>query len=63
MTEYRCCLIDGVGAIRLVEAIFCADDASALVLARQRAALRPEYPGYEVWQGRRRVPAEEKERV
>jgi hypothetical protein len=63
MVDYRCCFIDGVGAIRLVEAICCIDDTSALLLARQRAALRPEYPGYEVWQGRRRVHVEMKERV
>ena len=61
MIEYRCCLIDGVGAVRLVAAIACADDASALVLAREIAEMRPEYPDYEVWHGRRRVAIEVKE--
>ena len=63
MIEYRCCLIDGVGAVRLVAAIACADDAGALVLAREIAEMRPEYPVFELWQGRRRVHCEEKERV
>lgn len=58
MTVYRCYLLDGVGAIRGVEAVAGADDDRALAEARELLARRPEYFGFELWQRDRRVHVE-----
>jgi hypothetical protein len=55
MAEYRCYLLDGVGAIRGVEIVAAADDGRALDAARELLARRPEYFGFELWQRGRRV--------
>jgi hypothetical protein len=58
MAEYRCYLLDGVGAIRGVEIVAGADDGRALETAREILARRPEYFGFELWQRDRRVHVE-----
>ena len=59
MAEYRCYLLDGIGAIRGVEALACDGDDRAVVRARELLARRPEYFGFELWQRNRRVHVEE----
>jgi hypothetical protein len=63
MVDYRCYLLDGAGAIRLVEAVQSGDDDGALRLARRLISNRPEFHGFELWQGRRRVHVEVTEPV
>jgi len=58
MAEYRCYLLDGVGAIRGVEIVTGPDDEGALVEARELLARRSEYFGFELWQRDRRVHVE-----
>jgi hypothetical protein len=58
MGEYRCYLLDGVGAIRFVDVLLCEDDFDALALAREKLEERPHFHGFELWQGRRRVHVE-----
>ncbi|HZT50333.1 MAG TPA: hypothetical protein VFA22_00280 [Stellaceae bacterium] len=58
MADYRCYLLDGIGAIRDVEVVTGADDARALAAARALLDRRPEYFGFELWQRDRRVHVE-----
>jgi hypothetical protein len=59
MAEYRCYLLDAVGAIRGVEAMACDGDDRAVARAWELLRRRPEYSGFEVWQRNRRVHVEE----
>jgi len=63
MTEYRCYLIDAVGAIRHAELIIAADDAHAVTVARRCLSEHSEFNGLELWQSRRRVHLEIREKV
>jgi hypothetical protein len=58
MTDYRCYLLDGVGAIRGVEIVASPDDDRALEDARELLARKPEYFGFELWERDRRVHVE-----
>jgi hypothetical protein len=58
MTDYRCYLLDGIGAIRGVEVVAGEDDGRALAEARELLARRPEFFGFELWQRDRRVHVE-----
>jgi len=58
MHEYRCYLLDGVGAIRAVEVVRGGDDRAALAEARAILEQRPQYFGFELWQRDRRVHVE-----
>ena len=58
MADYRCYLLDGVGAIRSVEVVTGEDDRRALAEARELLGRRPEYFGFELWHRDRRVHVE-----
>lgn len=58
MGEYRCYLLDGLGAIRFVDVLVCAGDFDALSQAREKLEEKPHFHGFELWQGRRRVHLE-----
>lgn len=58
MADYRCYLLDGVGAIRGVEVVRGEDDRRALAEARALLARRTEYFGFELWLRDRRVHVE-----
>jgi len=59
MTRYRCYLLDAFDRIRHVEAIDCDDDDQAHVRARALLGDHPELRAIELWDGARRVPADE----
>lgn len=59
MTDYRCYLLDGLGAIRSVEEIGAKSDDDAILLARSAFARRPQFRGFELWQRSRRVHYEQ----
>ncbi len=59
MADYRCYLLDGVGAIRGVEMVAGKDDGGALAEARELLMRKPGYAGFELWQRNRRVHVEE----
>lgn len=58
MTDYRCYLLDGWGAIRGVEVLAVEDDGGALAEARELMVRKPGFAGFELWQRNRRVHVE-----
>jgi hypothetical protein len=63
MADYRCYLLDGLGAIRDVEVVAGDNDCGALAEAREVLVRRPGYVGFELWQRGRRVHVEEAARA
>ena len=61
MTDYRLFLCGGDGRIQAREEFVADDDAAAMRIAEQIFALRPQYPGFELWQRSRVVHRETRE--
>jgi hypothetical protein len=61
MPQYRCYFIDSEDHIRGVEALMEPNDTEAVVAALRLFTERNYYPGFEVWQGKRRLSCGERE--
>ena len=61
MPEYRCYFLDSADHIRGVEEFMGPDDTEAIVEALRLFTERDYYPGFEVWQGKRRLSSGQRE--